>query len=82
MLICLKYWATVMKDLTKFFPQDATNYTVIDVSRWQWWRAKEQDMLEWLKNFDHPSWFAWERPNGTMVFESQEIAELFVLRWS
>ena len=71
-----------MKDVTKDWPVGAVNYTVVDVRGWQWWWAKEQDMLEWLKTLDHPSWFAWERPNGTMVFESEEIAELFVLRWA
>lgn len=73
-----------MKDLTKDFPQGATGYTVVDLRFWEdnrLWDI-ERNMLEWLRDFDHPSWFAWERPNGTMVFESREMAELFVLRWS
>ena len=71
-----------MKDLTREFPPEARDYTVVDVQEWEWWWAKEQDMLEWLKNLDHPSWFAWERPRGQMIFEDSAVATLFVLRWS
>lgn len=80
-----------MKDLTKHFPLDGTGalldrtkYTVVDIGMWdsdEWWN-KEPAMLAWLKNFDHPSWFAWERPKGEMVFEDSKIAVQFVLKWS
>lgn len=73
-----------MRDATKSWPMGVTTYTVVDVSDWHddsWW-SKEQNMLAWLRSLDHDSWFAWERPRGTMVFESQAMAELFVMRWS
>ena len=74
-----------MKDLTKEWPRGAQDYTVVDVAKWhpdRRWSEKEPPMLEWLKNLDHPSWFAWERPRGHMIFEDSDVAALFVLRWS
>ena len=76
-----------MKDLTRLFPVGADNYTVIDVRKWysnstQIWVEKEPQMLEWLRNLDHPSWFSWERPSGQMIFGDSDVAALFVLRWS
>lgn len=73
-----------MKDVTKDWPVGCTGYTVVDISDWnseEWW-SKETEMLDWLRTYDHPSWFAWERPNGTMVFEDNKMATLFVMRWS
>ena len=74
-----------MKDLTKFFPLDASVYTVIDVAKWhpdRRWSEIEPPMLDWLRALDHPGWFAWERPRGQMIFSDRDVAALFVLRWS
>jgi deoxycytidine triphosphate deaminase len=75
-----------MKNITKTFPMgvgkfnraNTEGYTVIDVSD----RSREKEMLEWLESYDHSSWFAWERPRNTMVFEDSKMAELFVLKWA
>lgn len=80
-----------MKNITKTFPMgvgkfnraNTEDYTIVDVSnRPDRLRAVEKKMLEWLETYDHPSWFAWERPRDTMIFEDDKIAELFVLKWT
>jgi len=72
-----------MKDSTKEFPMGCSrDYTVVDVSH-----CKEQlifnenKMLKWLRNYDHPSWFAWERPADKMIFEDKKMATIFALTW-
>lgn len=77
-----------MKDLTKEFPLwtiASKHFTVIDVAKWypdRRWSEVEPQMLEWLRALDHPSWFAWERPRGKMIFGDHDVATLFALRWS
>ena len=67
----------------KFNRANTEGYIVVDVSGWSSrLRAVEQEMLEWLENYDHPSWFAWERPADKMIFEDAKMAELFVLKWA
>ena len=80
-----------MKNVTKTFPMgcgkfnraNTEGYTVVDVSTWSSrFRAVEQEMLEWLENYDHPSWFAWERPADKMIFEDKKMATIFALSWA
>lgn len=79
-----------MENITKTFPMGVgglgrsttPDYTIIDVSAWHdQLLYQEQEMLEWLENHNHPSWFAWERPRGTMIFQDHRVALMFVLRW-
>jgi hypothetical protein len=67
-----------MIDITSVFPKGCTDYTVIDVSET---RSNNREMLRWLREFDHDSWFAWERPDNKVIFEKEDIAVLFTLRW-
>ena len=62
----------------KFNRANTEGYTVVNVSD----SSCETEMLEWLENYDHPSWFAWERPRNTMLFENSKMAELFILKWA
>ena len=72
-----------MNDITRVFPKGCTDYTMIDVSekRNSNWLTWESEMLRWLTEFDHDSWFAWERPDNKVIFEKEDIAVLFALRW-
>lgn len=79
-----------MENITKTFPMGVgglgrsttPDYTVVDVSGWHdQLLYQEQEMLEWLQNHNHPSWFAWERPRGTMIFQDHRMAMMFVLKW-
>lgn len=67
----------------KFNRANTEDYVIVDISGWQnQLSLRETEMLEWLEKFDHPSWFAWERPRKTMLFQDVKMAELFVLTWS
>lgn len=73
-----------MKDLTKEFPLGCKDYCVVDISDWVSynWLSKEYQMLNWLKEYDNPSWFAYERPRGKILFQDSKIATEFILKWS
>jgi hypothetical protein len=73
-----------VKDVTRDWPVGCQDYTVVYLGEWDSdnWPQKESMMLTWLKDYDHPSWFAWERPRHQMVFEDANVAATFVLKWS
>ena len=75
-----------MKNYSGDFPvgyEGFTDYTTVYIGEWDHddWGKRLPDMLQWLHDYQHPSWFAWERPRAEFMFEDSVIASLFVLTW-
>ena len=79
-----------MENITKTFPMGVgglsrgttPDYTEVNVAHLgEDFIDIEKDVVEWLENLEHSSWFAWERPRGLMIFENNTVAYLFILRW-
>ena len=76
-----------MENISKSFPIGVSHGTTADYTEvnvaylGEDFIDIEKDVVEWLENLEHSSWFAWERPRGLMIFQDNRIALMFVLRW-
>jgi hypothetical protein len=76
-----------VKDATGDFPvgyEGFTDYTTVYIGEWDHddWAERVPEILQWLHDYDDPSWFAWERPRAEFLFEDPVIASVFVLQWT
>jgi len=76
-----------MKNYTKDYPLGTIGerWHIVDINDWDhpnWW-THEDELIQWCESMpDDLGRFSWERPLHKFLFEKEEAATWFALRWT